>query len=402
VNGWDLVIIGAVVVGYVAISKRLAGTVVTSVMVMVVCGVLVGPDVLDLLDTGIGSSNLRLLAEIALTLVLFSDAALLDTRRLVRETTVPARLLGLALPLTIVLGTVVALPLFPDLGLFEAVVLAVLLAPTDAALGQAVVSDQRLPSALRQGLSVESGLNDGVCVPLLVTAVAFAELEALPSFNGDILIDLVEEAAIAIAVGVVVAVVVSRMLLSSHRRGWLQEEWANLVPPVAAVMSYAAAVELHGSGFIAAFMAGLLYGRLGGSLAHDSIELNEDVGRLLSSVTFLLFGAVMVSSAFDLIDVQTVVYAVLSLTVVRMLPVALSFARSDTLLPTRWFAGWFGPRGLATVVFLLTVVEDSNLPGTETIFVAATITVLLSVVAHGISAPGLTERYVGWLGDHDS
>jgi NhaP-type Na+/H+ or K+/H+ antiporter len=217
-----------------------------------------------------------------------------------------------------------------------------------------------------------------------------------------VLIDLVEELAIAIAVGALVAWLVGALAKSSVRRGWMQDGWAVVVPLVATAIAYASTVQLGGSGFIASFVAGIVYGRMLGERATLTTELTEEVGGLLSAVTFLLFGASMLGpSLFDL-DLRTVVYAIASLTVIRMIPVALSLIGSGAKWQTAAFAGWFGPRGLATIVFALTVVEQSGLEGTERIVDVATITVLLSVFAHGMSAPWLTDRYVRWFTANES
>lgn len=396
-NGFDIVLIGGALLTYALLSRRFVGTSITAPMVFVTIGFVIGPRVLDVLELDVGAADLRLLAELTIALMLFSDAAALDTRRLAREAGMPGRLLGLALPLIIVLGTVLAVVFFPELLFFEAVALAVLLAPTDAALGQTVVSDDRLPSPVRQGLNVESGLNDGVCVPILLAAVVFAELEEAPTFDGQVLVDLVEEVFIAGVVGVGVALIVATLSKVSIRRQWMQARWAQIVPLVATAAAYATTVELGGSGFIGSFVAGLMYGRLLGATAHESTELTEDLGRLFSAVTFLAFGAVLLDSVISDIDLQVIVYAILSLTLVRMLPVAVSMIGSGAKRETVAFAGWFGPRGLATIVFALTIVDDSGLAGTPRILTVATVTVLFSVFAHGMTAPGLTDRYVRWL-----
>jgi NhaP-type Na+/H+ or K+/H+ antiporter len=248
---------------------------------------------------------------------------------------------------------------------------------------------------VRQGLNVESGLNDGVCVPLLFAAVAFAELEEAPTFEGEIIIDLVKEVGIAIVVGLAVALAVGFVVTASKRRGWLDEAWAQVVPLAAAAVAYTTTVELGGSGFIAAFVAGLVYGRrLGPVTTASTTRLMEEAGGVLSAVTFFVFGAIVIGTGVTDLDLATVVYAVLSLTAVRMVPVALSLIGSGADRPTMAFAGWFGPRGLATIVFMLTIIEESNLAGTDRIVQVATITVLFSVVAHGASAPWLTDRYV--------
>ena len=146
-------------------------------MVFVGGGILVSADVLGWLDAGIGSSTVRWVAEATLTVVLFSDASRINLRALRRESALPVRLLGIGLPLTIAAGAVAGVAVLGELALIEAVLLAIVLAPTDAALGQAVVSDERIPSRVRQGLNVESGLNDGICVPLLLIAIAVAEAQ---------------------------------------------------------------------------------------------------------------------------------------------------------------------------------------------------------------------------------
>jgi NhaP-type Na+/H+ or K+/H+ antiporter len=242
---------------------------------------------------------------------------------------------------------------------------------------------------------VESGLNDGVCVPLLFAAIAFAESNQTPALRGEILRDLIVELGVAAIVGAVVAIVVGSAYRTSTRRSWIEDNWAQVLPLAATATAYVAAHELGGSGFIAAFVAGLTYGRILGDRAHHTILLSEEVGNLASAVTFLVFGAAVVGPAIGEIDASTVVYAIASLTVVRMLPVALALAGSAAP-PTLAFAGWFGPRGLATIVFMLTIVDESGLAGTATIVQVATVTVLVSVFAHGVTAPWLTDRYLAW------
>ena len=393
--GSAIIQVSIALIAFACVSGRLRGSAFTPAILFAGVGFLLGNEVLDVIAADIDVGDIRLLAEVTLALVLFSDASSLDARKLSHEVGIPARLLGIGLPLTIILGAGVALWLFPDLLFFEAIVLAVLLAPTDAALGQTVVSDTRLPSSVRQGLNVESGLNDGVCVPLLFAAVAFAELEEAPTFGGEIIIDLVKEVGIAVAAGIAVALLVGFLVTESKRRGWLDEAWAQVVPLAAAAIAYTATDELGGSGFIAAFVAGLLYGRrIGPRAAHASSRLMEEIGGVLSAVTFFVFGAILIGNGVTDLDLATVIYAVLSLTAVRMVPVALSLIGSGADRPTMAFTGWFGPRGLATIVFMLTIIEESNLAGTDRIVQVATITVLLSIVAHGASAPWLTERYV--------
>jgi NhaP-type Na+/H+ or K+/H+ antiporter len=244
---------------------------------------------------------------------------------------------------------------------------------------------------------VESGLNDGICVPLLMAAVALAAVEERPADESSILVTLVEELAIAVSVGAVVALVVVGVLRIADRAGAVSRHWAPVVPLATAALAYLATDELGGSGFIASFVAGLVFGRLRGAEHADTVELTEEIGGVLSAVTFFVFAVVLAGPAIDRLDAAIVLYAIASLTVIRMVPVAISMVGSRSSVRTDAFAGWFGPRGLATIVFALTVVETADLEGTTTIVTVATVVVLLSVFAHGLSAPPLTERYVAWF-----
>ncbi|MFM2073422.1 MAG: hypothetical protein RLZZ623_3686 [Actinomycetota bacterium] len=396
-EGWSLAAVGLVLVGFALVSRRVSGTIVTPAMVFVGIGLVLGNAGFDLFGSGLSLEGIRRLAEATLALVLFADASGIDTRSLRREAAMPVRLLAIGLPLTIVFGSLVAAVLFADLSIWEAVVLAVLLAPTDAALGQTVVADERLPSALRQGLNVESGLNDGVCVPLLFGAIAIASIDQALDSQSSILGDLVKELLIAASVGVAVAVVVAFGWRIADKHQSISGQWAQVVPLAAAMIAYTATDELGGSGFIACFVAGLLFGRLVGPTRDTVIHLTEELGGVLSAATFFMFAAVLAGPAFEHLDVTTVIYAVLSLTVARMLPVALSLVRAGTTWQTKAFAGWFGPRGLASIVFGLTVVLESGLHGYQRIIDVTTITVILSVLLHGVTAPPLTNRYIGWL-----
>ena len=397
ISGTDLAVIAGVLLGYAAVRVDLRGTPITPAIVFVTTGLLLGVEGADVVTIDLDAGAVHVLAEITLTLVLFSDAASLPTRALTREASIPLRLLLVGLPLTIALGVLAGLPLFGGLGAFEILILAVILAPTDAALGEAVVSDQRIPSAIRHGLNVESGLNDGICVPLLYAALAFAELEQAPQFDGGVLVDLVTDLAVATGVGLGAAVLSGAALQMSMRRRWIEERWTQVVPVSAVVIAYTVTAELGGSGFVAAFVAGLAYRRfIGAALARRSLQLTDEIGGALSAVTFFVFGAAIVGPELTGLDAKTVLYAALSLTIVRMVPVALALWGTRSGVPTVAFTGWFGPRGLATIVFALTVVEEADLAGTPVLLRAAACTVLLSVFAHGLSAPFLTAAYAAW------
>ncbi|MGZ4381457.1 MAG: cation:proton antiporter [Gaiellaceae bacterium] len=393
---WALAIIAVSLLGYAAVSRRLAGTSVTAAMVFVGIGLLVGPRALVGLDAAPTGHSVRLLAEGTLTLVLFLDASRIDLRALRREYSVPVRLLGIGLPLTIVAGTIAAAALFSGLTLIEAVVVGILLAPTDAALGQAVVTLPDLPSRIRQGLNVESGLNDGICVPLLLIALAAAETQADVTSASHATTVVVEEIGYGLLGGLVAGALAAAIVVLGGRRGMIERTWLQLVPVSAALLAYGIAAPLGGSGFIAAFVGGVTFGGLRRRGGGEDTYFLDQAGGLLDAVTFLFFGAILLGPSLGHLTWQVALYAVLSLTVVRMVPVALAMWGSKAQRPTVAFLGWFGPRGLASIVFGVIVVEDAHLPHTATILVVTYVTVGLSVLAHGVSAAPLAARYARW------
>jgi NhaP-type Na+/H+ or K+/H+ antiporter len=397
---WALALVALALVGVGAVSGRLSGTPVTAAMLFVAFGLLVGPKVLDGIDVSSSSATVRVLAETTLALVLFSDASRIDLGALRRTVDVPVRLLGIGLPLTIALGAVAAAVVFGELSVEEAVILAVVLAPTDAALGQAVVTEPRVPQRIRQGLNVESGLNDGICVPLLFAAVAFADVESEISGGRSPGALLLEEIGYGVLGGVVAGLLIAAIITKAGRRDLIAPAWRQVIPAVGAALAYGIASALDGSGFIAAFVAGMTF-RL--ALGRDPEELNqltEEVGAVLNGVTFVFFGAILLGPALTELSWQLALYAVLSLTVVRMLPVAIAMWGSHARRPTLGFLGWFGPRGLASIVFAVIVIEESQLPHEHLIVLAIYLTVGLSVLAHGLTAAPLADRYARWYERH--
>jgi NhaP-type Na+/H+ or K+/H+ antiporter len=397
---WSLALVAVALLAVASISRRLSGTPITPAMVFVAFGLLVGPKALDGIDMASTGSIVRGLAETTLALVLFSDAARIDLAALRRTVGVPVRLLGVGLPLTILLGAVAAAAVFGELSVEEAVILAVVLAPTDAALGQAVVTEPRVPGRIRQGLNVESGLNDGICVPLLFAAVAVADVESEISSGRSPAELLLEEIGYGVFGGVGAGMLIAAIVRQAGRRDLIAAEWRQVIPAAGAALAYGTASALEGSGFIAAFVAGMVF-RL--ALRRDPAELNrltEEVGSLLNGVTFVLFGAVLLGPALTELNWQLVLYAVLSLTLVRMVPVVVAMLGSHARRPSLGFLGWFGPRGLASIVFAVIVIEESQLPHEHLIVLAIYVTVGLSVLVHGLTAAPLADRYVRWYERH--
>ncbi len=394
---WELAIIAGALLVVAGVSRRLTGTPFTPAMAFVLLGVLVGPLVIDQVTVAPASATVRTLAEATLAVVLFADASRIKLTRLAREYAVPLRLLGVGLPLTIIAGSIVAAVLFAHLKPAEAVVLAVVLAPTDAALGQAVVSEPRLPSRVRQGLNVESGLNDGICVPFLLIALAVADVEENVTSAHHAVAIVAEEIGYGILGGAAGGLAAAAIVAFGSRRKLITEPWLQVIPVAGAGLCYGIAVALGGSGFIAAFVGGAIFGALAPRESDSASRLNEELGGLLGGVTFLVFGAVLLGPDLEHITWQAGLYAVLSLTLVRMLPVALAMAGSSARWQTVGFLGWFGPRGLASIVFAVIAVQEAHLTGAETILLVGYLTVGLSVMAHGLTAAPLAGRYSRWF-----
>ena len=390
---WSLAAISGVLLAFIALES-VRPRLLPPAFAFTAAGLIVGGEVLGWLDITPEAASLRVLAEATLALVLFSDASRIDLRALRNAVALPARLLGIGLPLTIVAGTVAAVLVFPDLSLPEAAALAIVLAATDAALGQAVVTDERLPVSIREGLNVESGLNDGLCVPALIIALTLAD-ESSGALSGSEAARVIAE---SIGYGVLMGVVAGVVAALVHRRATTagdeeQADWRFLLTLVAPALAYGLAAPLDGSGFIAAFVAGLVYGTMRGPRRATAPLPAEAIGVMLNAVTFVVFGAAFLKPLIERATWSVALYALLSLTVVRMLPVAIATLGTGASPATVAYLGWFGPRGLASIVFAVIVVEAA-VPHTSTIVDATALTVIASIVLHGFSAGPLTERYV--------
>ena len=387
---WGLATVGLVLLLVAAVSRRLSSTPITPAMVVVVIGVLVGPLVLDDLTVGPTSSTVRRLAEATLAVVLFSDSSRINLSVLRREASLPVRLIGIGLPLTIALGALVALALFGTFSLSEALILGVILAPTDAGLGSAVVTDPRLPQRVRQSLNVESGLNDGICVPILLIV-----LETTAGGASHAASVIGEEIGFGLIGGIAAGALAAEIVILAGARHLIDDAWRQIIPVAAAGFAYGIAVALGGSGFIAAFTAGAVFGLMARETSTTAMRFTEETGALFNGITFLVFGAVLLGPALEHVSWQIALYAVLSLTIVRMLPVAISLWGAKARGPTVAFIGWFGPRGLASIVFAV-IVEDTSQIHAGAILTACYLTVGLSVLVHGLSAAPLVSRYAGW------
>lgn len=388
-----IVLFSIVIFIYSLISNRLEGTVITAPMVFVAIGLLLSPDGFDIIAVSANSGLILVIAEIALVLVLFSDAARIDLRALKGNGQLPSRLLLIGLPLTIFAGSLAAIAIFTGIAIPEAALIGAILAPTDAGLGQAIVNSPKIPVRIRQALNVESGLNDGGAIPFFAFFLIIATTEAInyPIATGIVI--AVEQIGLGILVGVAVGLVGGYLVNTAIQRGYMTGRFTWIGFLALALISFIAADWAGGSGFIAAFVGGMVAAATGRHVGEAVIEFTETGGQILSLGVFFIFGIVFANSLSG-ITIVVIFYAILSLTVIRMVPVAISLIGTRLQRTSVRFIGWFGPRGLASIVLLLIVLDEApELPGLETIGVVVATTILISVFAHGITAAPLIDRY---------
>jgi NhaP-type Na+/H+ or K+/H+ antiporter len=385
----SIVLVATAIFLWGVLSARLERADLTAPIVFMLVGAAMAS--LDLLGGSADAETVKPLVEVTLVWVLFSDAARVRFRDVREDTWMYVRLLGVGLPLSVLAGWGLAAWLQPGLGVWMALLVGAALAPTDAALGVPVVTNPRVPSRIRRLITVESGLNDGIVTPVVMLALAgAASAEGLAGAAG------VGEAVVELALGVVVGVGVGLggggILAWAQQRGWATGDFAGVAVLALAIAAYAAALLAHGNGFVAAFCGGIAFGAAAGRRAPKDLVFLEQVSGLVSLLVWLIFGAVAVPLVLEHPKAMWFGYAVLSLTLVRMVPVALATIGAGLDRPTVLFVGWFGPRGLASLVFALLALEELG-PDAEPAVAVIAVTVLLSVLAHGASAGPLATRY---------
>ncbi|HTI34454.1 MAG TPA: cation:proton antiporter [Miltoncostaea sp.] len=401
-NAAGLAVLLAVVVVYAAAARRLDRVSVTSAIVFTVAGLALGSTGLDVLPAtlSLDAETTKLLAESALVVLLFADASTVDARAAAGDAALVGRLLGIGLPLAVGIGALLAAPILPELSVAACVLLAAMLAPTDAALGLSMFRNRAVPARVRRVLNVESGLNDGIATPIVFFTIAVVVDEAAATSNADAASALAEAArdlAVGLGMGVLVGVLGGLALTRARARGWTTPESEEIGILALAALTYAAALATDANGFVAAFAGGLAFGAVTRRSMRDRTGVTDDVGQVLALLVWTLFGSLLVGPVLtDGLDWAPIAYAVLSLTVVRMAATALALAGSGLRWQTVALMGWFGPRGLASGVFLLIVVielEEAASGVAHTIAVTGTWTILLSVVLHGVTAGPLGRAY---------
>jgi NhaP-type Na+/H+ or K+/H+ antiporter len=393
--------IALLVLLYGYISKALAAVNISGPMFFAGLGLLMSPLGFNVSRADINADFVIIIVEIALVLVLFSDAALLDLKLLRRSWRLPARLLIVALPITILLGTFTAQLIFPDEPAIYMLLLALLLTPTDAALGKAVVSDPKVPRKIRSTINVESGLNDGIIFPLVITVVAMITNDLTQAETGDShwFRYVLQQVGFGALVGAGVGYLGAKLSVISVNKNWMVGSYQNLIPIALAILSFYLAEYLHGNGFIAAFFAGLLVGNTSIQAREHIEDFAESEGELLVLISFFLFGLAFVPQVIDYVTIEVCIYAFLSLTILRMLPVMFSLlgAKLDGNkldISSLAFLAWFGPRGIASILYVLIVAQEvGDIPGFETLYATVMVTVFLSIIAHGLTAQPLANWY---------
>ncbi len=389
----------AILAGFLLIYSAVAGRIerswLSGPIVFTAGGLLLGPYGLGLVRLNLGAEGLRTLAELTLAMVLFTDAANADFDVVRRHIGVPERLLLIGLPLTIVLGFLVAMVLFPGIAPLEMALLAAILAPTDAALGKPVVTNPTVPAVMREALNLESGLNDGICVPIVVLLLGLAvETQIDHATMIHAIRVVVEELGIGAVMGLALTWLTTLMLRFAERQGWISEHWEEVPIVALAAACFAAAQAAGGSGFIACFVGGLLLSGLRQRHKEGLLRGAVATGEALALLTWIAFGIGALAPIVARLTWPALLYAVLSLTVIRMGPVFLCLAGTGMRAADKLFIAWFGPRGLATIVFGVIILNE-KLPGNDTIIAVAGGTVLLSVVTHGVTANPLVKAIAG-------
>jgi len=367
--------------------------VITAPLLFVIFGFVIGTGGLGLANVDVEHSAIHVIAELTLILILFTDAARIDIKRVRQDHNLPIRMLVLGLPLVIAAGTFVAATLFPMFSIWEAALLAALLAPTDAALGQAVVSAKVVPLRIRQAINIESGLNDGIALPAVLLFAALAGVVHGDREASDWLQFGLLQVTLGPLVGAAIGYAGARLIDGAAERAWATTAFQGIGILSLSILAYVLAELVGGNGFISAFVAGIVFGNVIRHSCTYLFEFMESEGQLLMLITFLIFGAALLPEGIVHIDARIVAYALLSLTAIRMLPIALALFGSGIRLPTYLFLGWFGPRGLASILFVLLILEEAEIPHHAEILSITVITVALSVLLHGISAAPLAKLY---------
>jgi NhaP-type Na+/H+ or K+/H+ antiporter len=389
-----LIFAALLIFGFGLVSRLSEQSPVSAAMVFTSVGMIAGPIGLDFLKEGINAPLVRVLSEITLVLVLFIDASTINLRSLIREKGVPFRLLFIGLPLTMGIGLATALALFGDVNLWALALMACILSPTDAALGQPVMVSPAIPENIKEAINVESGLNDGLALPPILACIAVLSSDAAEKMNVQYwIVFTLQQLIFGPLLGALVGWLGGRLVDKASKANWINPTFQRLAAWSLAILAFATAETFHGNGFIATYFGGLMLGVHTPIVRERIHEFGEAESQQLALFIFLIFGMVVVPAAMRYWDAQAWLYATLSLTVIRMLPVSICLKGTRLGWLSIGLISWFGPRGIASVLYLLMVIDELGLAGQERILSVIVLTILLSIFLHGMSAVPLSRLY---------
>ena len=387
-------VIALIVLLYGFFSKSLENHNISGPMVFMLFGILISPLVLDIAHLDIDDDMVKTIAEIALIIVLFSDSSTINIKKFKNQWKIPVRLLLVGLPLTIVFSTYMGTILFAHENLVNLLLLALILAPTDAALGKAVVTDTAVPLQIRSAINVESGLNDGIVFPMLITVILLIVGDKELGSDSSWVPYLLTQISLGFIIGAFNGYTGAKLLTKAVKHEWIRESYRNLSPISLAILSYYFAEYFGGNGFISAFVAGVFFGSFSKVIDIQTEAFLEGSGEIFILISFLVFGLTFIPNTIEYIDTSVMIYSALSLTLFRMLPVALSLSGLDLSLATKLFIGWFGPRGIASILYVMIVAHlIIDIQGHEKLYATITLTIFLSIILHGLSAKPLVALY---------
>jgi len=388
-----ILILSFTVLFFSLISNKLHSTVITLPIAFTFTGFVFGADLLNFVRIPLSSGLIRFFAEAALILVLYSDASRMKLDLVRKHHNIPVRLLLIGLPLTVILGSALAKFLFSNFSWFEAALLASILAPTDAVLIHTVVSYPKVPIRIRQALNIESGLNDGLMVPVIIGLLSYinTSIESLSAHEW--LLFIFMQISIGISIGILVGYFGGKVFESRMKKRWMNKLFEELFAIAIAFLTYSLAQIMHGNGFIAVFVCGLIISKMSKTLCSQISNFAAAEGQLFVLILFFFFGSSFLGSVFTIITWKVFLYSILSLTVIRMIPVFLSIIGCKLTLETFFYLGWFGPRGIASIVFTFLMIEKIESDLAPMIFSIAITTIFLSILLHGISSLPLAKWY---------
>jgi len=410
-------VLTALVFGYALVSGLIKRWYLAPALIFVLLGMALGPFGLNLLDAGPGTEGYTVLAQVALTVILFVQASRLDIGRVMRRGLLSFRLIVIGIPLTLMLGALTAALLLPVLPWWEAVCLAAVVAPTEVALIETLIDDERVPDRVRNALSVESGFSDGIALATLLAAVALASARVDPH-PADWLWFAFRTEVVSLFMGVSVGLAGGLLVVWSRRRGWLNDIWAQLATLAIALICFEVGEGVRASGFVAAFTGGLAFAFVtirgtavsdggatavsdggatavsdggatavsdGGATAVPN-QVSDATAQLLELMVFAMFGAFAVIDGWRNVSWRVVAFSIVAVFAVRMVAVLVALVRTDLPLYSRAFIGWFGLRGIGTLVLGLLVINRGEIQHTDIIAQTVVVTVTLSLVLHSVTS----------------